>query len=251
MTLRALIVDDEAPARKRLRDLIDVEPDLTVVGECDDGPSAISAIRALRPDVLFLDVQMPEMSGFDVLEAVGLEAVPSVVFVTAHDTHALAAFDARAIDYLLKPFTRARFREAVHRVRAREERAVTLTAEALRGLLRSRTHPPERIAVRDGAHVHLVRPAEIDWVESDGNYVRLHTGAVEHRTRGTLKSIADRLAPLGFVRIHQSYLVNIERVRELRPWSHGEVVVVLEGGKTLVSSRSYAGPLRDRLERGG
>jgi len=251
MTLRALVVDDEAPARKRLRDLIAAEPGVTLVGECDDGPSAVSAIRALGPDVLFLDVQMPEMSGFDVLEAVGLEAVPSVVFVTAHDTHALAAFDARAIDYLLKPFTKARFREALDRVRARGDRGAGLTAEALLELLRTRVHPPQRIAVKDGARVHLVRPAEIDWVESDGNYVRLHVGAVEHRTRGTLRDMADRLAAQGFVRIHQSYVVNVERIRELRPWSHGEVVVVLESGKALVSSRSYAGALRDLLAPGG
>ena len=246
MTVRALVVDDEAPARKRLRDLLAAEPGFELVGECEDGPTAVEAIEDLEPDVVFLDVQMPEMDGFEVLEAVGIETVPYVVFVTAYDRHALAAFEARAIDYLLKPFTRARFRETLTRIGA-GGRAEGSLLHGLGQLLEERRHGRERIPVKDGDGYRLLHPMEIDWIESDGNYVRIHTGRRELRVRGTLSSYADRLAAGGFARIHQSYVVNLDRVREVRPWSHGELVVVLDGGKELVSSRTYTAALKRTL----
>jgi two-component system LytT family response regulator len=248
MRLTALIVDDEAPARKRLRDLIAAEPDIDLVGECEDGPSAVDAILALEPDVLFLDVQMPEMDGFEVLEAVGVGVVPSVVFVTAYDQHALAAFEARAIDYLLKPFTRERFSETLRRVRPSPTRHDADLSARLERLLGERSDRLERIPVRSAAGVRLLAVDSIDWIEGDGNYVRLHAGPAEHRVRGTLKSFAERLSGRGFVRIHQSYVVNLDRVRELQPWSHGEFVVVLANGKKLVSSRTYSGALKRLLD---
>ena len=247
MRLTALIVDDEAPARKRLRDLIAAEPDIDLVGECEDGPSAVDAILALEPDVLFLDVQMPEMDGFEVLEAVGVGVVPSVVFVTAYDQHALAAFEARAIDYLLKPFTRERFSETLRRVRPSPTRHDADLSARLERLLGERSDRLERIPVRSAAGVRFLAVDSIDWIEGDGNYVRLHAGPAEHRVRGTLKSFAERLSGRGFVRIHQSYVVNLDRVRELQPWSHGEFVVVLANGKKLVSSRTYSGALKRLL----
>jgi two-component system LytT family response regulator len=248
MRLTALIVDDEAPARKRLRDLIAAEPDIDLVGECEDGPSAVDAILALEPDVLFLDVQMPEMDGFEVLEAVGVGVVPSVVFVTAYDQHALAAFEARAIDYLLKPFTRERFSETLRRVRPGPTRHDADLSVRLERLLGERSDRLERIPVRSAAGVRFLAVDSIDWIEGDGNYVRLHAGPAEHRVRGTLKSFAERLSGRGFVRIHQSYVVNLDRVRELQPWSHGEFVVVLANGKKLVSSRTYSGALKRLLD---
>ena len=199
---------------------------------------------ALRPDVLFLDVQMPEMDGFGVLDAVGPRAVPWVVFVTAYDEHALAAFEARAVDYLLKPFTRERFRETLARL---GPRAPADLQARLERLLADRPSRIERIPVKDGSRVRFVPVDAIDWIEGDGNYVRLHCGGAEHRVRGTLKSLAARLADRGFARIHHSYVVNLEHVSELQPWSHGEIVVVLAGGKKLVSSRTYSGALRRRL----
>lgn len=240
MTLRALVVDDEAPARRRLRDLIADEPEIELVGECEDGSAAVEAILGLEPDVVFLDVQMPEMDGFEVLDTVGVDAVPSVVFVTAWDRHALAAFEARAVDYLLKPFTRERFRETLSRLTP--ERDARL--EALGRLLTDRRTRPGRLAVKEDDRIHFVEIREIEWIEGDGNYVRLHTPAGEHRVRGTLKGLVTRLGPRGFVRIHHSYLVNVGRVEELRPWSHGELVVVLRSGKTLVSSRTYTPVLK-------
>jgi two-component system LytT family response regulator len=249
MRLTALIVDDEAPARKRLRDLIAAEPDIDLVGECEDGPSAVDAILALEPDILFLDVQMPEMDGFEVLDAVGVGVVPSVVFVTAYDEHALAAFEARAIDYLLKPFTRKRFSETLRRVRPGPTRPAAAGRAARRDrLLGARTDRLERIPVRSGQRIRFLTVDSIDWIEGDGNYVRLHAGPAEHRVRGTLKSFAERLSGRGFVRIHQSYVVNLDRVRELQPWSHGEFVVVLANGKKLVSSRTYSGVLKRVLD---
>ena len=243
MTLRALVVDDEAPARKRLRDLISAEPGIELVGECEDGPAAVEAIESRSADVLFLDVQMPEMDGFDVLAEVGVDAVPFVVFVTAYDQHALAAFEARAIDYLLKPFTRDRFRETLERIRraGREEGAL---ASRLQNLLTERASGSERIPVKEGDRYRFLHPSEIDWIEADGNYVRLHSGRRERRVRGTLKGFTSRLGPHRFARIHQSYAVNLDRVREVRPWSHGELVVVLDTGKELVSSRTYSDELR-------
>lgn len=245
MTLTALVVDDEAPARKRLRDLISNEDGLELVAECEDGPSAVEAILEHDPDVLFLDVQMPEMDGFEVLEAIGLDRAPAVVFVTAYDRHALAAFEARAVDYLLKPFTRERFRETLARLVPEPPGDL---AKRLDRLIADRTERAERIAVRDGNRVRFVQVREIDWIEADGNYARLHCGRREHRLRTTLKKLTTRLAGSGFVRIHHSYLVNLDRVRELQPWSHGEHVVVLEGGKKLVSSRTYGAALRRLLE---
>ncbi len=247
--LKVMVVDDEAPARKRLRDLIERVPDLTLSAECVDGPSAVAAIREEVPDVLFLDVQMPEMDGFDVLQAVGTDVVRSVVFVTAYHEHALAAFDARALDYLLKPFTEARFLETVSR--AREARLTDRAAWTgrIEALLAEVRPADSRLAVPSGGGVRFVDVDRVAWIESDGNYVVLHLEGERLRMRHTLKRMAERLERDGFIRIHQSYVVNTAHILELQPWSHGELVVTLRDGTSLVSSRTWSGALREMMGR--
>lgn len=248
-TLRAAIVDDEAPARRRLRTLLAREDDVVIVAECADGPAAIRAIEEERPDLLFLDVQMPEMNGFDVLREVGARTVTAIVFVTAYDSYALQAFDAHALDYLLKPFANARFADTMERARriiAREDdQAFRERIEALLdgGGIPAADERADRIPVRTGGRVVFVRPDEIDWIEGAGNYIRIHAGAAEHIVRDTLKGIGERLGPR-FIRIHHSRIVNADRIRELRPWSHGEQVVVLHDGTRFTSSRGYGDALR-------
>ena len=250
MSISVLIVDDEAPARKRLRDLLAKEADMVVVAECPDGPSAVDSIHEHEPDVLFLDVQMPEMDGFEVLRLAGLDQVPVVVFVTAYDRHAVEAFEARALDYLLKPFTGKRFGETLARVR--DNLGTSHDRERLKrhldDLIASGSATISRIPVRSGSRIRFVSVADIDWIEGAGNYVLLHASGRQHRIRSTLKGMADKLGPQRFVRIHQSFVVNLDRVKELQPWSHGEFVVVMRDGAELTSSRTYSGALREMLE---
>lgn len=250
MTFSAIIVDDEAPARKRLRDLLNDEDDIDIVAECPDGPSAVDAILHHDPDVLFLDVQMPEMDGFEVLRAVGSDQAPTVVFVTAYDRHAVEAFEARALDYLLKPFTRSRFRETLERVRvtSRSARDRTLLSGRIEELLDAVRDEVRRIPVRTGSRIRFVDVGDVDWIEAAGNYVVLHVAGRHHRVRGSLKAFAARLDARRFVRIHHSYIVNLDRLQELQPWSHGEFVVILRDGTQLTSSRTYSDALRKVLE---
>jgi two-component system LytT family response regulator len=241
MKTRALIVDDEPLARERIRSLLRDEADIEVAGECGDGPAAVAAIKKLSPDLLFLDVQMPGMSGFDVLRAVGRDRMPVVVFVTAFDQHALKAFEAHALDYLLKPFKPARFKETVQR--AREHLANQQAGAVSKGLAAMlRQAKPEReivsrIAVKTGERTIFVRTAEIDYVESAGNYVVLHTGKENHVVRETLTALEAMLDPKKFVRISRSTLVNADQIKELQPLFKGEHAVVLRNGKQLTTTR--------------
>jgi two-component system, LytTR family, response regulator len=197
-------------------------------------------------------VQMPEMNGFSVLRAVGTDLTAAVVFVTAYEQFSLRAFDVHALDYLLKPFHRRRFQEALRRVRQRfnNERELADVRVRMAALLASadgdtvRSGPIERLAIRTTTKVAIVRVREIDWIQGDGNYVRLHVGAAVHLLRQTMKALVGQLDPSLFIRIHHSCIVNVERVRELQPWSHGDYVVVLDTGKRLMSSRTYSGNLR-------
>jgi len=250
VTLSAIIVDDEAPARKRLRDLLNDEDDVEIVAECQDGPSAVEAILRHDPDVLFLDVQMPEMDGFEVLSAVGSDRAPTVVFVTAYDRHAVEAFEARALDYLLKPFTRNRFRETLAGVRAtsRPDRGGQGMGGWIEELLDAVRDEVRRIPVRSGSRIRFVDVGEVDWIEGAGNYVILHVAGRQHRVRGSLKGFAAKLDTRRFVRIHHSHIVNLDRLKELQPWSHGEFVVILQDGTQLTSSRTYSDALREILE---
>ncbi len=250
MAIRVLIIDDEPLARQRLRALVEDEPDLELAGECTDGRAAIAGIRAHKPDLVFLDVCMPELDGFGVLEALAAEERPAaVVFVTAHDRFALKAFDVDAVDYLLKPFDRERFQKALQRARGQIGRAQTEeVSQQLKALLedaRAGRKYLDRIVVKSVSRVFFLRVEEIDWIEAAGNYLKLHVGAEAHLLRETMGSLEGRLDPAKFLRIHRSTMVNIERIQELQPWFHGDYAVLLRDGTRLTLSRSYRQKLQD------
>jgi two-component system LytT family response regulator len=251
MTLRSMIVDDEPLARRRLRTLLRAEPQIEVIGEADDGPNAVRAIRDRSPDLLFLDVQMPGLDGFEVLEEIGVERAPAVIFVTAYDQYALKAFDAHAVDYLLKPFDRGRLREAVRRaVRLAtsddaEERLRSLLADALGN------RPLRRIMVKAAGRIYFVSADEIDWLEAAGHYAELHVGQRSHLVRDTIAHLASRLDGTRFARIARGTIIRLDQIRELQPGFHGDMDVVLKSGVTLRASRTYTAALRARLDAGG
>ncbi len=254
MMVRALIVDDEPLARQRLRTLLKGEADVEVVGECSDGHEAVAAVRELRPDLLFLDVQMPVLDGFGVLEALGTEELPAVIFVTAYDLYAIRAFEVNALDYLLKPFDRDRFRKALSRAREQIAKESSSTSgEQLGALLeevqtgRSGRPTLERLVIKSGGRVFFLRADEIDWIEAAGNYLRLHVGSDMHLLRDTMNNLEARLHPDKFLRIHRSTMVNLERVKELQPWFHGDYKVILQDGTELTLSRSYRPKLKNLL----
>jgi two-component system LytT family response regulator len=249
--IRTLIVDDEPLARERLAALLANEQDIEIVAQCRDGEEAVTAIVDHEPDLVFLDVQMPQMNGFEVIDAVGGERMPLVIFVTAYDQHALRAFQVRALDYLLKPFDRERFNEALERARRQVEREETgdLGRRLLALVKDLRRDQPraERLVVKSGGRLFFLRTDEIDWVEAAGNYVRLHVGTTSHLLRETMNAIEGRLDPEKFFRIHRSRIVNMERIQELQPWLNGEYAVLLRTGTRLTLSRGYREKLQDRL----
>jgi two-component system, LytTR family, response regulator len=237
--IRALIIDDEPLARRGIRRLLKGEPDVEVVGECGDGEAAIVAIREQQPDLVFLDVQMPELSGLDVVRAVGPDAMPVTVFVTAHDQYAIPAFDADAIDYLLKPFDRERFARAL--ARARQRIAGRLNVNDLRLALatidRDAARYVERLTAPAGGRVRFINVRDIAWIGADGNYADVHAGGRTYTLRETLASLEAKLDPAEFARIHRSTIVNIRRIREIEPWFNGHHVVILDTGERLRMSR--------------
>ena len=251
--IRTLVVDDEPLARERLTSLLAAEPDIETIGQCRDGEEAVRAIMDHTPDLVFLDVQMPAMNGFDVIEAVGSERMPLVIFVTAYDQHALKAFQVRALDYVLKPFDRERFQEALQRARAHIQRDETgdlgRRLLALVKDLRRDQPKTDRLVVKSGGRLFFLRTDEIDWIEAAGNYVRLHVGTTSHLLRETMNAIEGRLDPEKFFRIHRSRIVNMERIQEMQPWLNGEYAVVLRTGTRLTLSRGYREKLQERLAR--
>jgi two-component system LytT family response regulator len=247
MMLRVLIADDEPLARVRVRDLLAGQPEVEVVGEARDGREAVAAIRRQSPDVVFLDVQMPELDGFGVLEALAGEKLPVIVFATAYDQYALKAFEVNALDYLLKPIDPDRFQSALQRARAQVGRDDALRAE-LYELLQSLPNRPkflERLVVRAGGRISFLRVDEADCFEACGNYIRMCVGSEEHLLRMTMATLETRLDPNRFLRIHRSAIVNVERVKELQSSFHGEYVVLLRNGRRLTLSRGY----RDKLQQ--
>jgi two-component system LytT family response regulator len=250
---RVLIADDEPLARERLRMLLAKEDWVEIAGECDNGTDAAAAIQKLKPDLVFLDVQMPGSTGFQVIDTVGASRMPPVVFVTAYDRYALRAFDVHAVDYLLKPFDRERFQQALGRARQHLDRqnAGELERRLLELVqdLRSTPQRPERFVIKSGGRVFFVRTDEIDWVEAAGNYVKLHVGNEAHLLRETMNALEAQLDPDMFFRIHRCHIVNIERVKELQPWFNGEYVVFLRSGARLTLSRGYREKLQDRIGR--
>ena len=251
--IKVLVADDEPLARERLAGLLSQEQDIEVVGQARDGEEAVTAIHDDSPDLVFLDVQMPQMNGFDVIEAVGTDKMPLVIFVTAYDQHALKAFQVRALDYLLKPFDRERFKDALQRARKQLERDengdLGRRLLALVKDLRRDQPKSDRLVVKSGGRLFFLRTDEIDWVEAAGNYVRLHVGPGSHLLRETMNAIEGRLDPEKFFRIHRSRIVNMERIQELQPWLNGEYAVLLRTGTRLTLSRGYREKLQDRLGR--
>jgi two-component system LytT family response regulator len=249
MNMRALIVDDEALARAALSRLLKQDGDITIVGECGDGEAAVKSIRKMKPDVVFLDVQMPEMDGFQVIECVGVEEMPATIFVTAYDKYAMRAFDASAVDYLLKPFLPDRLSRALARARDRwQNRQDKDSAKRLFALLDNR-YPSDyirRIAVASGGRIVFVAVEEIDWIGAEDNYARLHVGRNVYEVRETLQALMEKLDPGEFLRVHRSTIVNVRRIREVQPWFQGSHIIVLRSGETLRMSR-YQKVAVDRL----
>jgi two-component system LytT family response regulator len=274
--IRTLIVDDEPLARQRVRKLLEADSDISILGECSDGKQAVAELRKLRPDLVFLDVQMPVLDGFGVLQSLVGTEMPVVIFVTAHDRYALKAFEVHALDYLLKPFDKARFGAALERAKAqvRQGSAVAL-GDRLEKLLqtlapphlqplafkgREETENPlpraakvdagrrlERLMVKSDGRIYFVRIDDVDWIEAAANYVRMHVGKENHLLRETLTALEMKLDPARFVRIHRSTIVNLERIRELQPAFHGDYVIILLDGTELAVSRGFRDNLKDAL----
>ncbi len=259
--IKTLIVDDEYQARKGLRVLLSAEPDIEVIGECANGQQAIDEIRRLAPDLVFLDVQMPDKNGFDVLAEIDLERAPALVFITAYDQYALKAFEYSALDYLLKPFTDERFRQAVARARqqCRQRRTQHLSQQLLQLLEHHQSaagqneaepaEPLQRFFIKTGGEVHFTPVDEVDWLEADGYCTRIHVGKKTHLLRGNLGGFEARLDPKKFTRISRSAIVNLNRVQSLKNWFHGECLVVLSDGTELKVSGERRRRLEHLLER--
>ena len=255
-TIQVAIADDEPLARERLRSLLEGRERYAIMAECGDGAEALAALTQHDIDLLFLDVQMPGLDGFQTLESLGTERVPIIVFVTAFNDYALRAFDVSALDYLLKPFDRERFEKTLARV---EERLAGREKAEMSGELReflrtlSTTAAPahvSRFPVRANGEIYFVRVEDVDWIDAEGNYVALHAAGRRHLVRDTIKSLEDRLDPSKFVRVHRSAIINVDRLRKLQPYFHGEYVITLQDGTTMTSSRTYSDRLRALLERG-
>jgi len=249
--IRVLVVDDEPLAREKIRGMAADDPEIRVVAECSNGAEAIEAVRSMRPDLILLDVQMPEVGGFDVLEALKDEQLPPVIFITAYDHYAVRAFEFHALDYLLKPFDRERFRAAIERAKRQIRRdsgnGIDARILALLEQMQGQTRYSERLVVKTGGRVFFLNTDEIDWVEAEGNYVSIHTGKKSYLLRETIIGLESQLDPKAFVRIHRSSIVRLDRIKELQPWSHGEYHVILEDGTRLTLSRSYREKLQAAL----
>ena len=261
--IRVAIVDDEELARERMRALLSEHSDIQIVAECADGAEALRAIDETRPDLVFLDVQMPEVDGFEVVEAlergdaekpINGSKPPAIVFVTAHDDHALRAFEIHALDFLLKPFDEARFEKTLSRARRQLQQSREAIDARLLALLedlraeRRGQRQADRLIVKSAGRVFFLRTEEIDWVEAAGNYVRLHARNESHLLRESMKNMEARLDSATFVRIHRSAIVNIDRVKELEPWFHGEYIVIMRDGTRLTASRVYSDRLSALIE---
>ncbi|HET6647498.1 MAG TPA: LytTR family DNA-binding domain-containing protein [Pyrinomonadaceae bacterium] len=248
--IRVLLVDDESLAREMLREMLQDDPQVTIVGESCNGREALEAIRTHSPDLIFLDVQMPELGGFEVLEALGKD-IPQVIFVTAYDQYAVRAFEVHALDYLLKPFDKERFdiswqRARIQLLRERDggtdQRILALLEEMKAG-----NKYLERLVIKASGRIYFLETSEIDWIEAEGNYVSVHSGKKSHLLRETISSLEAQLDPRKFLRIHRSSIVRIDRIQELQPWFHGEYRIILQNGVQLTLSRNYRDKLHEAL----
>ncbi len=255
----AIVADDESVARRRLVRMLEESGRVSVAAACAGGRETVERVVALRPDLLFLDVQMPDLDGFQVVEAIAGRASPAIVFVTAYDQYALRAFDVHAVDYLLKPFDAPRFQEALGRAIDRatsrrpddDERLRALLADYLATTRAPRAEYLDRIAVKHDGTLRVVRTADVDWWEADGNYVRLHAAGSSFLVRSTMAALEDQLDPRQFIRVHRRYVVNVDRIVEVQPWFAGDAVAVLRNGAKVRVSRTYRERLQARLGAGG
>ena len=241
--IRALVVDDEPLAREMIREMLAPDSDVEIVAECANGREAVDAIKSLRPDLVFLDIQMPELGGFEVLASFERELTPYVIFVTAYDQYAVRAFEVHAFDYLLKPFDNERFDAAWQRVKAqikvdqsgeREQHILALLEE-----LKSGPRHLERLVIKNGGRVFFLNVQDVYCIESEGNYVRVYDNQKGYLLRETISNLEEQLDPKQFRRIHRSAIVKIDRIKEMQPWFHGEYRIIMENGKELTLSRNY------------
>jgi two-component system LytT family response regulator len=252
MKIRALIIEDEPVARKRMKRLLADDSEIEIIGECADGREAVAAIQKFKPDLIFLDIQIPELDGFDVLKAIEIEQMPFVIFVTAFNKYAIKAFEFHALDYLLKPFEPERLQSSLDRVKKQIRQKNNGDLETrLRSLLEDVKSEPkyqERLAIKSGGDILFLKTDEIDWIEPAGNYLRLHVGKESHLLRETLGGLESRLDPKKFVRIQRSIIVNATRIKKLHPLFRGEYVVVLQNGIRLTSTQGYRDKLSGLIE---
>jgi two-component system LytT family response regulator len=247
--IRAVIAEDEPLGRERLRALLEDFPEIQIVKECSNGREAVTSIVRLKPNLLFLDVQMPEMDGFEVLEAIASDEMPAVIFVTAYDQYAVRAFQLHALDYLLKTFDRDQFAKAVRRAISEIIHRQYQFRERLSALLEDvgNRRGPTRIMIRSGGRILFLRTDEIDWIAAEDNYVGIHVGRDTYLLRNTMASMEERLDPTMFLRIHRSTIVNLDRIRELKPLFHGDYSVLLQDGTKLTLARTYYDGLQKLL----
>jgi len=259
--IRTLIIDDEPLARRNLRLLLEKDPQIEILEECRNGREAVKAIKALSPDLIFLDIQMPEMDGFDVLERVGPNHIQAIIFVTAFDQYALKAFDVHALDYLLKPYDDERFTHALERAKSQiEAREIDRLSKRLLALLEERESARQatnnennyltRLMIKVSGRVMLLKVEEVDFIEADGNYAKLHVGRKSHLLREKMHDLEGRLDPAKFVRIHRSVIVNLDRIKEMHPHFNSDYIVVLEDGRQLRLSRTRRENLEAKLKLG-
>lgn len=249
--IRALVVDDEPLARDMIREMLAGDSEVEVVGECANGREAIEAIKASTPDLVFLDIQMPELGGFELLESLGPNATPYVIFVTAYDQYAVRAFEVHALDYLLKPFDRERFEVAWQRAKdqikldrtsRRDQDIIALLEE-----LKAGPRYLERLVIKNGGRVFFLHVQDVYCIEAEGNYVRVYDIQKGYLLRETISSLEEQLDPKQFLRIHRSAIVRIDRIKEMQPWFHGEYRIIMENGKQLALSRNYRANLQEAV----
>ena len=251
--IRTIIVDDEPLACRRVHRLLRADEEIQVLALCTNGEQAVEAIHHHHPHLLFLDIQMPGMDGFEVLEAIDKRKLPQIIFITAYDRYAIQAFEVHAVDYLLKPFDRERFEKAVDRakefIRHNQQTNISKELEALREEIRLKPAYLDRFVIKTGGRIYFLKSQHIDWIEAQGKYVAIHSGKESHVLREGISSVEEDLDPQKFVRIHRSTIVNIERVKELNPWFHGDCKITLQDGTQLMLSRHYRQRLDDLLGR--
>ena len=249
--IRALIVDDEALARKFIRRMLKDDRDFEIIGECGNGKETVATIRKESPDVVFLDVQMPEMDGLAVLEAIGIERLPQIIFTTAYEQYAIRAFELHALDYLLKPFDQARFKDAIkhakERFRSERQNDGRMQISALLENIKNKPQYLERLVIKASGRITFLPTNEINWIEADDKYVHLHTNKARPMVRQTLTAMEEQLDPAKFRRVHRSAIVNVERIAELQPLFSGEYSILLHDGTKLTLSRNYKDKLFELL----